>query len=132
MIATVILTGCDSQDGFPICTSPVVTSPNGNCSAYYFRMDTGGSITTQAMMECRNLGGMVGGNIVSHEPVGSGIALRWLSADVLEVAIHPDVRHASYSLPKRDSGQFGEFHIKYVYRKLTPADPEWIGCMPKS
>ena len=86
-LCVVLLSGC-TGDRFATCSGPVVVHPAGKCSARYYQTDyrSGGKVT-QALVDCHALPAKPGGNVVALHSVANGIGLKWLTADILEVAV---------------------------------------------
>jgi hypothetical protein len=124
ILSALLLTGCPEHE-FATCTGPVVTHPEGKCSAHYYQTDyrSGGHVT-QALVECTGLLSKPGGNVVAIHSVAHGIGLKWLSANTLEVAVP-----AGAPLRDQRTGDtYGGYPLHYVYRQLQSGEPVLQGC----
>ena len=124
MLTTVSLTGCPGEE-YASCSGPVVSPPNGKCSARYYQTDyhSGGQVT-QALVSCEALPAKLGGNVVAIHSIAHGIGLRWLDPSTLEVSVP-----AGVPLQNQRSGDaYGGYALRYVYRDLTEGDPAFLGC----
>ena len=122
----VSLSACPSAD-YPTCTGTKVTFPGGKCSAYYYKTNFGsGGATTQALTDCEISSQRLGGNVVAFHTVDHGIALRWLNANTLEVAVPSGVKLEN----KRSGDVYMGYPLTYKYRDLQPTEAEFVGCTP--
>jgi len=124
ILGAVLLCGCPRRE-FATCTGPVVTHPDGKCSAHYYQADyRGGGQVTQVLVECVGLPSMPGGNVVTIHSVAHGVGLRWLRANILEVAVP-----AGAALQDQRSGDtYSGYPLQYVYRPLQVGEPALQGC----
>lgn len=121
------LSSC-SIENFPTCRSERAIYPDGKCSAYYYQTDYhSGGKTTQAMVDCTVDGQRLGGNVVAFHHLKSGIGLRWIDANTLEVAVPSDVEIND----SRPSSTYLGHQLQYRYRYLQPNEPAALGCNPK-
>jgi hypothetical protein len=121
------LTACP-VGGYPTCSGPKVTFPDGKCSAHYYKTDYGsGGATTQAWLDCEISSQRLGGNVVAFHALDHGIALRWLNANTLEVGVPSGVKLEN----KRSGDVYMGYALTYTYRVLESAEPEFTGCTPK-
>ena len=124
ILSVALLSGCPGPD-FASCNGPVVSHPEGKCSAYYYQTDyRGGGQVTQALVECTALPSKPGGNVVAIHSIAHGVGLRWLNANTLEVAVP-----AGIALQDQRSGDsYGGYPLQYVYRQLQAGEPALQGC----
>ena len=118
------------SDSYSTCTGQTVVSPDGDCSAYYYRARNENATVTQVLVECRSAwGGKAGGNVVAyHDGPDTGIALRWLSDDELEVALDPQAPVVPGPTNRYESKRYFGHQIRFTYRELNASEPEWTGC----
>ena len=79
------------------------------------------------MTDCKIKAQRLGGNVVAFHTLDHGIGIRWLDATTLEVAVPTDTKLED----KRAGDVYLGHKLTYVYRDLTPEDPEFNGCQPK-
>ena len=79
------------------------------------------------MVDCQINSQRLGGNVVAFHTLKHGIAVRWIDATTLEVAVPSGVKLED----KRTSDAYSGHKLTYIYRSLTPDDPEFMGCQPK-
>ena len=124
ILSAALLSGCDGRE-YATCSGPLITHPEGKCSAHYYQTDyrSGGQVT-QALVECANLHSKPGGNVVAIHSIAHGVGLKWLSANTLEVAVPAGV--ALHDQRSRDA--YGGYPLQYVYRPLQVGEPAFQGC----
>ncbi len=124
ILSAALLSGCPGRE-FATCTGPVVTHPEGKCSAHYYQADyrRGGQVT-QALVECVDLPSKPGGNVVAIHSIANGVGLKWLSANTLEVAVPAEVALQD----QRHGDTYGGYPLQYVYRQLQAGEPALQGC----
>ncbi|WP_315385975.1 hypothetical protein [uncultured Stenotrophomonas sp.] len=107
------------------CKGPVVSHPNGICSAYYYQSSYGNDEeVTQALVSCESRAGNLGGGVVSFPTKAHGIGLRWIDESTLEVAV-PDGVDLEHGLL---GSTYNGHALRYVYKSLQPNEPEYEGC----
>ena len=79
-------------------------------------------------MDCRVKSSKLGGNIVAFHTIEHGVALRWLGPTTLEIAVPAGVD----LVDQRATGFFAGHELAYQYRSLSPSEPEFRGCNPRS
>lgn len=109
---------------FATCAGPLVSHPEGKCTAHYYQTDyrDGGQVT-QALVECAAIASITGGNVVAIHSIAHGIGLKWLSANTLEVAVPAGVALQD----QRFGDSYGRYTLRYVYRQLQAGEPDLQG-----
>jgi len=107
------------------CQGPVVSHPDGRCSAYYHQSDFGsGGAVTQASVSCSISPGNPGGGVAAFQNTKYGMGLRWIDGHTLEIAVPDGVRLEE----KRIGDTYNGYVLRYVYRSLQPNEPAYHGC----